>query len=58
MENITRRGPNKKDEVLAEENLLKQDYEYLLNRERKVFREKEELLERLIKLKTLLKKVS
>ena len=41
----------------AETNLAKQDYEYLCNRERKLVREKKRVLEKLLRLKSELKKL-
>ena len=45
---------NRIKDAQGEENLLKAEYEYLLNREQKIVREKEVLLEKLLKLKAIL----
>lgn len=47
-----------KEDILAKQEILKQDYEYLLNREKKITSEKEYLLDKLIELKKVLSKVS
>lgn len=48
---------NRLKDAEGEKNLLKAEYEYLLNREQKIVREKEVLLEKLLKLKAILTKV-
>lgn len=53
MENISNNNRIKK-ELQAEQNILKADYEYILNREKKLVNEKEVLLNKLIKLKQVL----
>lgn len=47
-----------KEDILAKQEILKQDYEYLLNREKKITSEKKYLLNKLIELKKVLSKVS
>lgn len=49
---------NRIKDAQGEENLLKAEYEYLLNREQKIVREKEVLLEKLLKLKAILAEVN
>ena len=46
-----------KEDAKGKQNLLKTEYEYLLNREQKIVREKEVLLAKLLKLKAILAKV-
>jgi hypothetical protein len=53
MENISNNNRLKK-ELQAEQNILKADYEYLLNREKKLVSEKQLLLDKLLKLKAVL----
>jgi hypothetical protein len=53
MENISNNNRIKK-ELQAEQNILKADYEYLLNREKKLVSEKQILLDKLLKLKAVL----
>ena len=53
MENIRDNNRIKK-ELQAEQNILKADYEYLLNREKKLVSEKQILLDKLLKLKAVL----
>lgn len=53
MENI-RDNIRIKKELQAEQNILKADYEYLLNREKKLVSEKQLLLDKLLKLKAVL----
>lgn len=49
---------NRIKDAQGEKNLLKAEYEYLLNREQKIVREKEVLLEKLLKLKAILAEVN
>jgi hypothetical protein len=55
MENINK--DNRLKDIKAEENILKADYEYILNRERKLAKKKEVLLDKLLKLKAILEEV-
>ena len=57
MENINNRCKELRFEVKAEQNMLKTEYEYLLNRERKISLKKELLLVKLLHLKRVLKQV-
>ena len=41
-------------DIKATESILKADYEYVLNREKRITKEKEVLLNKLIKLKAIL----
>jgi hypothetical protein len=54
MENIEK--DNRIADIKAQESILKADYEYVLNREKRITKEKEDLLEKLIKLKAILDK--
>ena len=54
MENINKY--NRIKEVKAEQNVLKTEYEYLMNREKRIVQDKEVLLDRLIKLSAILAK--
>jgi len=54
MENINKY--NRIKEVKAEQNVLKAEYEYLMNREKRIVQDKEVLLDRLIKLSAILAK--
>ena len=47
---------NRIKDAQGEQNMLKAEYEYLLNREQKIVRKKEVLLEKLLKLKAILAK--
>tara|TARA_A200000159_G_scaffold160012_1_gene179481 strand:+ start:155 stop:328 length:174 start_codon:yes stop_codon:yes gene_type:complete len=44
-------------DIKAKESMLKADYEYVLNREKRITKEKEVLLNKLIKLKAILEEV-
>ena len=52
MENIDK--DNRLVDIKATESILKADYEYVLNREKRITKEKEVLLNKLIKLKAIL----
>jgi len=56
MENIDNNNRLKED-LKAEQNVLKTEYEYLMNREKRVVRQKEVLLDKLLKLKAVLSEV-
>lgn len=56
MENIDNNN-RLKEELKAEQNVLKTEYEYLMNREKRVVRQKEVLLDKLLKLKAVLSEV-
>lgn len=44
------------NEANAERNVLQAEYEYLLNRERRITQEKQVVLEKLLKLKEIIEK--
>jgi len=52
MENIEQN--NRLKDAVATQNILKAEYEYLLNREKKLIHEKELILTKLLKLKAVL----
>ena len=52
MENINYN--NRLKDIEAEKNMLKTEYEYLNNREKRIVKEKEVLLSKLLKLKAVL----
>lgn len=58
METMNDNKKSRLNESAFEQNVLKQEYAYLINRERKIAREKKELLNKLHKLQKILEKSS
>ena len=56
METMNDNKKSRLDESAFEQNILKQEYAYLINRERKIAREKKDLLNKLNKLQKILAK--
>ena len=56
METMNDKISNRIKDAKGEQNMLKAEYEYLLNREQKIVRKKEVLLDKLLKLKAILAK--